>query len=56
MAADVGWVAKIVKFFKFVLDIAHIMFKYYDSLRKDVLLIVLNSIISLNKYIVDINI
>jgi len=45
MAADVGWDAKIVKFFKFVLDIDHVMFKYYDSLREDVLLIVLSLII-----------
>ena len=46
MAADVGWVAKIVKFLKFVLDIDYVMFKYYDSLREDALLIVLSLIIS----------
>ena len=46
MAADVGWVQKLLSFFYFVLDIDRVMFKYYDSLREDVLLIVLSLIIS----------
>ena len=37
-------VVKVGMFFKFVLDIAHLMFKNYGKLRKDVLQIVLSVI------------